>query len=52
MIGTPDQLARRISAFEELEVSELVLAVSADDAGRTRGIQEAFADQVIRGVSG
>ena len=51
MIGTETQLLRRIAAFEELGVSELVLGVGTDDTDRIRRIQEAFADRVIRRMS-
>ncbi len=52
MVGEPEQLAQSISEYEEMGVSEIVLAISTSDAGRIRHIQEAFAERVMPLASG
>ncbi len=52
MVGTPDQLAKAVSEYEGLGVSEMVLAISSGDLDRIRRIQESFAEQVMPLVSG
>ena len=52
MVGTPDQLAKAVSEYEGLGVSEMVLAISSSDLDRVRRIQESFAEQVMPLVSG
>ena len=52
MVGTPDQLAKAVSEYEGLGVSEMVLAISSGDLDRVRRIQESFAEQVMPLVSG
>ncbi len=52
MVGTPDQLAKAVSEYEGLGVSEMVLAISSGDLDRVRRIQESFAERVMPLVSG
>ena len=52
MIGTPDQLARAVSEYQSLGVSEIVLGISDNDLDRIRRIQESFAEKVMPLVSG
>ena len=47
LIGTPEQVAASIEAYEAIGVSEIVVQVSTDDVERIRRNQESFADRVL-----